>query len=236
MQRMKNEKRNKRLIAFERPYESTLSVTIETMNAQRFLDADFRNYDAVIVQGGDGTVRRCVELMYRKGTFLPLILHPVGSFNVVAKMLRSSHASVLIERFINDAYQIKTLPYHTLNQTHVFLFSAGNMGDLHHIFIAETLRFGFLKHGLVKYLLALLFLLPMHFVLTPFMLISKHRFFIFTPIPFLPRKFGSFYRDIEKLEIDLGNPYGFLELDGDIVIIPHQYITLEKAGHVRFII
>ena len=124
--------------------------------------------------------------------------------------------------------QTKAHKYYKLNHE-VFLFSAGNMGDLQHIFLAETLRFGILKKGMFKYILAVLFLLPFHIVMTPFMLMSKRKFFIFTPASFIS-KFGSFYGKVENMKIDLENGYNHIELDGDIVTIKESILDISYAG------
>ena len=116
----------------------------------------------------------------------------------------------------------------------LFLFSAGNMGDLQHIFLSETLRFGWLKHGILKYILAVIFLFPVHVIMTPFMLMSKSRFFIFTPLRFM-RKFGSFYGEVQEIDIDLDNEYNMIELDGDIVNVKGRHLTIRKAGNVRVV-
>jgi len=211
-------------------------LDITVVSWEQYLKTDLRNFDAVVVTGGDGSVRRCVSYMHQKQTYIPVLINPTGSFNVIAKQLR-------ISRFRNDTlcnlakgnFTERTRPYYTLNDQEVFLFSAGNMGDLHHIFIAETLRFGKLKRGWAKYALALLFLLPMHVVLTPFFLASKHRFFIFTPLGFSFR-LGSFYSDVEHLKVDLDNDYNYLELDGDIVFFSHAQLHIEKKGNITYII
>jgi hypothetical protein len=117
----------------------------------------------------------------------------------------------------------------------MFLFSAGNMGDLQHIFLSETLRFGILEKGIVKYLLAVLFLLPVHLIMTPFMLLSSRRFFIFTPASFIP-KFGSFYGQVKEMEIDLQNGYNHIELDGDVVTLTESILNIKPAGFIEIVI
>ena len=126
----------------------------------------------------------------------------------------------------------KPQKYYSLNDE-IFLFSAGNMGDLQHIFLAETLRFGLLKKGMAKYLLAGLFLLPVHLIMTPFMLLSPRRFFIFTPASFLS-KFGSFRGEVkEPFTIDLENNYNLIELDGDVTTIQESKLHITPAGSVE---
>ncbi len=116
----------------------------------------------------------------------------------------------------------------------LFLFSAGNMGDLQHIFLSETLRFGWLKHGMFKYILAVIFLFPVHVIMTPFMLMSSTRFFIFTPLRFI-KKFGSFYGEVREIDLDLDNDYNMIELDGDIVNVKGRHLRIRQAGNVRVV-
>ena len=116
----------------------------------------------------------------------------------------------------------------------LFLFSAGNMGDLQHIFLSETLRFGVIKHGILKYAISLFFLLPIHIVMTPFMLMSSSRFFIFTPMRFI-KKLGSFYGEVKEINIDLQNSHNLLELDGDVIILNERHLYIRQAGNITVV-
>jgi hypothetical protein len=109
------------------------------------------------------------------------------------------------------------------------------MGDLQHIFLSETLRFGLLQKGIAKYILAVIFLFPVHLIMTPFMLISKKRFFIFTPLSLI-KKFGSFYGKVEEMQIDLKNRYNLIELDGDIVTIEESILNIKPQKSVDIVI
>jgi hypothetical protein len=193
-------------------------------------------YDMVIVSGGDGVIRRVVRLLDPMEHKPALILNPTGSFNVVAKFHRTPKLSQVLERLtLSEELETKSIPYYRLNGE-MFLFSAGNMGDLHHIFLSESLRFGWLKHGSFKYIIALFFLFPFHLVITPFMLMSDKRFFIFTPLAWI-KKFGSFFGQVgEKKRFDLQNSYNILELDGDIVIIHESIIEIEPKGMVEIVV
>lgn len=195
---------------------------------------DIEQYDYIIINGGDGTIRRVLKQLHTLNNIPTFILNPTGSFNVVAKIHRAPKVDTVLDMLAN-AEQPKTQKHHLfkLNEE-VFLFSAGNMGDLQHIFLSETLRFGFLKHGILKYILAVLFLLPVHIIMTPFMLMSSTRFFIFTPARFI-KKFGSFYGDVEEVNIDLDNDYNMLELDGDIVTIKGRHLEIRQAGNVSVV-
>lgn len=194
---------------------------------------DELNY--IIINGGDGTIRRVTKILHYVNHQAKFILNPTGSFNVVAKLHRVPKLETILNMIAqDDVVQTQEHAYYGLNDE-VFLFSAGNMGDLQHIFLSETLRFGILKQGIAKYALAVLFLLPVHLIMTPFMLMSKRKFFIFTPAPFI-KKFGSFYgKVIEPIEIDLDNGYNHIELDGDVVTIAESTILIKPLGSIEIV-
>lgn len=193
------------------------------------------NYDYILISGGDGLIRRTIKTLYQHHiTLVPLILNASGSFNVIAKLHRVPDYSKILDALASkQKLKKQKQPFYTLNNE-IFLFSAGNMGDLQHIALSETLRFGVLKKGLAKYLLAVIFLLPVHLIMTPFMLLSKTRFFIFTPASFI-KKFGSFYGAVEQMEIDLQNGHNHIELDGDIVVIEDHLLRIAPAGNVEIV-
>jgi len=209
-------------------------LTITYMNESELTKkVDFEQYDYIIISGGDGTIRRVLKEIHMH-TLPPIILNPTGSFNVVAKL----HSVPKIEevlKLLADGQRLntQTQKIYQLNNE-VFLFSAGNMGDLQHIFLAETLRFGILKKGIGKYLLSVFFLFPVHLIMTAFMLMSPRRFFIFTPLSFI-KKFGSFYGKVEEITIDLNNEHNYIELDGDIVAIEESELHIRYIGDVNII-
>ena len=193
---------------------------------------DIEAYDYIIINGGDGTIRRVLKQLHTLQNIPTFILNPTGSFNVVAKIHHAPHIDTVLA-MLSRGERPKIQKHHIFKiNEELFLFSAGNMGDLQHIFLSETLRFGWLKHGIAKYILSVLFLLPVHVVMTPFMLLSKTRFFIFTPARFI-QKLGSFYGEVPKaLSIDLDNEYNMLELDGDIVTVHGKHLHIKQAGNV----
>ncbi len=193
---------------------------------------DIERYDYIIINGGDGTIRRVLKQLHTLNDIPTFILNPTGSFNVVAKIHKAPNIGKVLDRLAKDE-KPKIQKHHIFKlNDELFLFSAGNMGDLQHIFLSETLRFGWLQHGILKYILSGLFLLPVHLIMTPFMLMSKTRFFIFTPVRFI-KKFGSFYGEVPKsLSFDLDNEYNMLELDGDIVNVQGRHLKIMQAGSV----
>ena len=193
---------------------------------------EIEKYDYIVLSGGDGTIRRTVKTLQDKSLNACFILNPSGSFNVIAKQHSVPQVTAILEQIAkgNDI-QHKTQAYHSLNDE-IFLFSAGNMGDLQHIFLAENLRFGWLKKGMFKYVLAVIFLLPFHLLMTPVMLLNSQKFFIFTPLHFI-KKFGTFYGKVNTMEIDLKNDYNIIELDGDLVTIPSAILKIKEEGHIK---
>lgn len=204
-----------------------VSITTSDLHSQHNIE----EYDYIILNGGDGTVRRVLRQLHNLRSPPRFILNPTGSFNVVAKIHHVSSVDKILKK-LTDNKPLKIEKHHLFRlNDDVFLFSAGNMGDLQHIFLSETLRFGWLEHGIVKYLLAALFLFPVHLIMTPFMLLSSKRFFIFTPLRFI-KKFGSFYGEVNEITIDLDNEYNMIELDGDIVTVHGKHLHIRQAGSV----
>jgi len=195
---------------------------------------NIETYTYVIINGGDGTIRRVLNQLHNLDNKPTFILNPTGSFNVVAKIHRAPKIEKVLYALANRE-TLHTQKHHLFKlNDELFLFSAGNMGDLQHIFLSETLRFGLLKHGILKYILAVILLIPAHVIMTPFMLMSKNRFFIFTPLRFI-KKFGSFYGEVNDITIDLENDYNMLELDGDIITIKGRYLHIKQAGSVSVV-
>jgi len=213
-----------------------LDLSIDTISASSLSKHhDIEQYDYIIINGGDGTIRRVLNQLYTLEKKPIFILNPTGSFNVVAKIHRVPNIENILQ-MLSRGETPPTQKHHffTLNEQ-VFLFSAGNMGDMQHIFLSETLRFGWLRHGIAKYILAVIFLFPVHLVMTPFMLASSTRFFIFTPLRII-KKLGSFYGEVPKeIMIDLQNDYNMLELDGDIVTIHESQLHIKQAGHIKVV-
>jgi len=197
---------------------------------------DVASFDYIIINGGDGTIRRVVKTLHTMKHNAKFILNPTGSFNVIAKLHRVPKVEKILADLAQDIH-LKSEKHHYFSLNHeMFLFSAGNMGDLQHIFLSETLRFGILKKGIAKYILAALFLLPVHIIMTPFMLLSPRKFFIFTPASFIG-KFGSFYGKVEApITIDLENAYNLIELDGDVVTVEESILEVKPAGVIEVVV
>jgi len=212
----------------------TLNITNIELSALKTL-AGIEVYSYIIINGGDGTIRRVVKALHSITHNATLILNPTGSFNVITKMHKVPKLEKVLQKLATGkVLQTEQHLYNSLNDE-MFLFSAGNMGDVQHIFLAETLRFGILKKGILKYILAVLFLLPVHLIMTPFMLLSKKKFFIFTPAKFIPN-FGSFYGKVETIEVNLENDYNHIELDGDIVTIEESILHIAPAGNITIVV
>ncbi|MBN2768706.1 MAG: NAD(+)/NADH kinase [Campylobacterales bacterium] len=192
-----------------------------------------KGYDFIIIKGGDGTIRRGVAKAYGKD-IPPLIIDASGSFNVVAKYYKLPKVTKILDDIAKGNIKIEKHRLKKLNDE-IFLFSAGNMGDVQHIAVSENLRSGFLKDGIGKYLIAFIFLLPLHIFTTPWMLFMKDRFFIFDFIPFI-KKIGNFYGVMDKpIKRELSSEYNFVELDGDIVVIKTKDISIEVETYINIV-
>ena len=197
---------------------------------------NIKDYDYIIISGGDGAIRRTIKSLKKHKQIPKIIINPIGSFNIIAKAHRPRNLQTILDHIASNVpLKTKIQKVYTLNDE-IFLFSAGNMGDLQHIFISETIRIGWLKNGAYKYIITFLLLLPMHIILTPFMLFSQRKFFVFTPLSFI-KKFGSFYGKVQKpIKIDLQNSYNFIELDGDIVTIYDEIIKITYLRDIEIVV
>ena len=213
---------------------NSLQITSIT-ESQLSTQDDIQEYDYIIIHGGDGTIRRVLKALQGIVIKAKFILNPTGSFNVIAKLHKVPKLRNILDKLSNNTPLIDEKHHYFSLNKEIFLFSAGNMGDLQHIFLAETLRFGILKKGITKYLLAVLFLLPLHLIMTPFMLLSPRRFFIFTPARFIS-KIGSFRGEVVPMSIQLENNYNLIELDGDIVTIQESTLEIKPAGFIRVVV
>jgi len=118
---------------------------------------DIEAYDYIIINGGDGTIRRVIKQLHDLDHIPVFILNPTGSFNVVAKLHRVPKIEKVLDTLANGKTpKTQMQKIYKLNDE-TFLFSAGNMGDLQHIFLSD------------------------------FMLLSKSRFFIFIPLHFIKK-------------------------------------------------
>jgi hypothetical protein len=194
-------------------------------------------YDYILITGGDGAIRRTLKDIYHKfetSVIPPFIINPTGSFNVVAKIHRLPSIDKILSS-ISSNRQVKKIvvPFYAIDKK-IFLFSCGNSSDVAHIFLSEVLRFGFLKTGPLRYIITLILLLPFQILATPFLLFSKSRFFVFTPLKF--KKFLNIYGQVDDMiEIDLKNYYNVLEFDGDLSVVKKQKIVIRKVGNISLV-
>ncbi len=199
---------------------------------------EISKYSYIIINGGDGAIRRALRTFYLKfgsEAIPPFIINPTGSFNVLAKWYRLPKVKNILDALVQERQiTIINSPFYAIDNRKIFLFSAGNGSDVAHIFISEVLRFGLLKNGFLRYLVSFLLLLPFHLFAGIFILLSKKRFFIFTPLKF--RKFLNIYGRIDDdIEIDLDNHYNVLQFDGDLSVVKKPKISIKKIGEIRFI-
>lgn len=195
---------------------------------------NIEQYDYVIITGGDGRIRRTLQQLHDMERIPTFILNPTGSFNLVARIHQTPKVEEVLDLLTRGETPGKEKHHLFKLNEELFLFSAGNMGDLQHIILSETLRFGWIEHGPLKYMLAVLLLLPAHLLLTPFMLMSPRKFFIFTPFRFIKR-FGSFYGEVREMTIDLQNHHNLIELDGDVVTIEENLLHIRPVGYIEVV-
>ncbi len=195
---------------------------------------DVEQYDYVIITGGDGRIRRTLLQLHDLEHIPAFILNPIGSFNVVSKIHKTPKIEEVLSLLAKGETPNKEKHHLFKLNEELFLFSAGNMGDLQHIIFSEMLRFGWIEHGALKYILAVLLLLPAHIIMTPFMLMSSRKFFIFTPLRFI-KKLGSFYGEVTEMTIDLNNYHNLIELDGDVVTIEDRYLHIRPVGYIEVV-
>lgn len=133
-----------------------INISLQELSLHKELD----RYDYIIISGGDGSIRRVMKQLYTLKKRPKIILNPTGSFNVIAKLHRVPKVESILQILAeNKTPNTKAQKLYRLNDE-IFLFAAGNMGDLQHIFLSETLRFGLLQNGMLKYILAVLFFTP----------------------------------------------------------------------------
>jgi hypothetical protein len=195
------------------------------------------DFDYILISGGDGAIRRALKDLYHKfgtSSIPPFIINPTGSFNVVSKIHRLPNIDKILSSISkNEDIKKITVPFYAIDKK-IFLFSCGNSSDVAHIFLSEVLRFGILKRGALRYIISTLILLPFHLIVTPFLLSSKSRFFIFTPLKF--KKIFNIHGQInDSMEIDLKNYYNVLEFDGDLSVVKKQKIVIQKVGTISLV-
>jgi len=189
-------------------------------------------YDCIIIHGGDGAFRRHTKALLERFETLPAIFFDaIGSFNVVAKL----HKIPTLQHFLShlaatNELKCKTIPYYTINNE-IFIFSAGNSFDLLHIEASEQLRTTALGKKGFKYFASGLLLAPFHIVALGFLLSDKSRFFLFAPNSRWSFK-NHFGLTKDKLTITTTNYPNIVELDGDIVALKEQTITIEKSDRL----
>lgn len=211
------------------------SKDIDTIDFDAIDTIDIDKYDYLVIHGGDGAIRRTVATLQGKISLPPIIINPTGSFNIIAKYYRIKDPnSIVANLFASHSPTTRIHKTYTLNDN-LFLFSAGNMFDAQHIAIAESLRFGWLKNGWLKYALSFIFLLPLHLTLLPWFLWSKKHFFIFTPLANMGNM-GNIYGNPSSMTIDMPSEYNLLELDGDILIIADKKAVIKEALEIKIVI
>lgn len=207
-----------------------VSIDISEITIQH----DIESYDYVIISGGDGRIRRTLQQLHDLKRIPVFIINPTGSFNLVSKIHKTPEVDAVLALLAQGTPPNKEKHHLFKLNEELFLFSAGNMGDLQHIMLAETMRFGWIEDGAFKYVLAFFLLLPVHLILTPFMLLSSRKFFIFTPFRLI-KKLGTFYGEVKEMTIDLQSYHNLVELDGDVVTIEENNLHIKPVGFIEIV-
>lgn len=197
-------------------------------------------FDYVIVNGGDGTLRRTIERIHKRKNLEKrpiLIINPAGTFNVFFRVLKCENFEKIVEKIENNQPLCTDIrPYYSINNKKIFIFSAGNSLDVLYIACSELLRVGILKKSKMRYILSFLFLFPLILVTFPFFLINRHYYLVFSVVKLPFRRFFNMYFSLDKLSIDLKGTHTLMQLDGDTVIIKQGHIHVEQAGEVEVVV
>ena len=129
---------------FQHDSLNIVSIGLSELASQTNIDA----YKYIIISGGDGSIRRVLKQIYNFKKQPMIILNPTGSFNVIAKLHRVPKVEEVLQKLAeNKSINTQAQKIYKLNDE-IFLFSAGNMGDLQHIFLSETLRDDARRNGM----------------------------------------------------------------------------------------
>jgi len=193
-------------------------------------------YDYILVNGGDGLLRRVVKKLYQRGYDIPIILNPQGTFNVLYHLYKLGKIDHILKKISqNDTLKEKQIEYYTINKEEIFIFSAGNSLDAIYIAISDILRMGFLKKSKLRYLFAFLSIIPLLILFIPFFLLHKKSFLFFKlNIPI--KKFLQIFFTLSDLNIESNNKHYLLQLDGDLVSIISDNLQIRQEDYFRLII
>jgi len=202
------------------PFDGVERVT--SVELARLSADELTSFSHLLVAGGDGAVRRACGAMVRAGVVLPVVLHPIGTSNILHTLLRLGPAETILARLrTGEPVAEVAQPLHTIGGE-PFLFSAGDLLDRWYMVVAEHLRVGPLNGSRWRYALPAPLLVPALAAL---------------PLYLLPGHF-LYYR-VGPIDVTIGCGgevcSNHLQLDGDLVELAQPRATIEATGTVRIL-
>ncbi|MFW6308126.1 MAG: diacylglycerol kinase family protein [Campylobacterales bacterium] len=192
----------------------------------------------MLVSGGDGAIRRVVEYMAKNNIKMPkLIVDPEGTFNMIYKLYRIKTPEDILEKIAQEsALKEVDRNYFSVNSDHYFIFSAGNSLDMIYIILSDLFRVGFLVKSKLRYLISIIFLLPLIVIMIPFFLVVKKYFLVFNGYDFRLKSILNIHLNPSEVRIELDSDYNIWQMDGDIVVVRSKSNHIKKAGRLKLII
>ncbi len=211
-------------------------LTIDYIPQSDLDTIDLTGYEYVIISGGDGAIRRLVEYCALNRIALPkLLIDAEGTFNVLAKRYRLPRVHDILDAIAEDkTVSCMDKNYYSVNDTHFFIFSAGNSIDKVYIILADVFRVGFLQKSKFRYGLSMLFLLPL-LVMLPLFMLHKKYFFVFDVFEKQLPSFLNIHFRPQKLRIRLASDYNIWQMDGDVVVVRSRKNSIKKAGTLAIV-
>ncbi|MFP4332504.1 MAG: diacylglycerol kinase family protein [Campylobacterales bacterium] len=199
---------------------------------------DIESFEYILVSGGDGAIRRVVEYMAKNNIKMPkLIVDPEGTFNMIYKLYRIKTPEDILEKIAQEsALKEVDRNYFSVNSDHYFIFSAGNSLDMIYIILSDLFRVGFLVKSKLRYLISIIFLLPLIVIMIPFFLVVKKYFLVFNGYDFRLKSILNIHLNPSEVRIELDSDYNIWQMDGDIVVVRSKSNHIKKAGRLKLII
>lgn len=213
-------------------------IEVFSVKDSEIASIELARYDYLIISGGDGAIRRCVEAIYKRGDKIPpIIINPEGTFNLICKAYGIKSPKEILEKAVkNQEIKFRMKEFFSVNDKHIFVFSAGNSLDMLYIVLSDLFRVGLIARSKIRYFFSIFFLLPLMLVAVPIFLFIKSYFFVFNIYKLGIKRFCNLYFDEQLIEIKSNSDYNIWQMDGDIVIVRSKNSVIKKAGEIKFLI
>lgn len=213
-------------------------VEVFSLKDSEIANIELERYDYLIISGGDGAIRRCVEAIYKKGDKIPpIIINPEGTFNLIHKAYGIKNPKEILQKVINnEEIKFRMKDFFSVNDKHIFVFSAGNSLDMLYIVLSDLFRVGPIARSKIRYLFSIFFLLPLVIVVAPIFLFMKSYFFVFNIYKIGIKRCCNLYFDEQLIKVKSDSDYNIWQMDGDIVIVRSKNSVIKKAGEIKFLI